>query len=544
MDAVQIRQRFDALESQRKTLDDTLQTIEKYVVPYRGEFFKPLSSMLEVEWRRRYIFDSTAPVACDTLASKIHTNLTSPSIRWFELRFREEALNDMQGAKEWIEAVQNNIWQALLESDFNMEIAEAYLDLCSFGTAVVFEEELNDAEYEGLAFTTIPVRDAYFEMGADDNVLRVYRRLQYTAIQLKDKFPDYDWSNLLKIEKGEDTANVDQKHDVVFCVYRRDDIDEEVEGTRAPDARPYGYKYVLHDSSEEIEEGGYYNMPAFIVRWKKVSGTQWGHSPAFVCLSDILQLNEVVQSTSEARIKEVQPPMKTTERGVISDLDITDGGLTVVSEMDELDRLLPPNPMAWSDVEIERLQNSIKEVFFINKLDLKESPAMTATEVLARLQQMMEMFAPTLGRLQADLLDPLIQTTYRILGRNGLLPPPPEGLQEADLDIEYTGPIPRAQKNERAQSISMWVGELAGLAQVIPQILDIVDDDAVARQLGFDRGVPAKLMRDEEEVAALREQRAQAQEEARQMEMLQQAGTAAKDIGQGAQAMDEAEMMQ
>ena len=169
---------------------------------------------------------------------------------------------------------------------------------------------------------------------------------------------------------------------------------------------------------------------------------------------------------------------------------------------------------------------------------------MTATEVLARLQQMMEMFAPTLGRLQADLLDPLIQTTYRILGRNGLLPPPPEGLQEADLDIEYTGPIPRAQKNERAQSISMWVGELAGLAQVIPQILDIVDDDAVARQLGFDRGVPAKLMRDEKEVAGLREQRAQAQEEARQMEMLQNAGAAAKDLGQGAKAMDESETMQ
>jgi hypothetical protein len=164
--------------------------------------------------------------------------------------------------------------------------------------------------------------------------------------------------------------------------------------------------------------------------------------------------------------------------------------------------------------------------------------------VLARLQQMMEMFAPTLGRLQADLLDPLIQTTYRILGRNGGLPLPPEGLQEADLDIEYTGPIPRAQKNERAQSTSMWIGELAGLAAVIPQILDVVDDDAVARALGFDRGVPAKLMRTEEEVAQLRQERAEAQQAQQQMELLQGAGKAAKDLGQGAAAMDESETMQ
>ena len=544
MDGITIRQRFDALESQRKTLDDTFQTIEKFVVPYRGEFFKPLSSMLEVEWRRRYIFDSTAVVSCDTLASKIHTNLTSPSIRWFELRFRDETLNDMQDAKEWLEGVQNNIWQALLESDFNMEIAEAYLDLCSFGTAVVFEEELNEEKWEGLAFTTIPVRDAYFEMGADDNVLRVYRRLQYTILQLTDKFPDYNFEHLAKVREGDEGTNVDEKFDVVFCVYKREDVDDEVTGSRKPTARPYGYKYILHRDSEQLEEGGYYQMPAFVVRWKKVSGSMWGHSPAFICLSDILQLNEVVQSTSEARIKEVDPPMKTTERGLLSDLDLTDAGLTVVMEMDELDRLLPPNPMAWSDVEIERLQNSIKETFFINKLDLKESPAMTATEVLARLQQMMEMFAPTLGRLQADLLDPLIQTTYSILGRTGQLPKPPEGLLNADLDIEYTGPIPRAQKNERAQSISMWIGELAQLAQIIPQIIDVADDDAIARGLGYDRGVPAKMMRTEGEVKAIRTERAEAQQKQQEMELLQGAGKAAKDLAQGINTMDEGATIQ
>ena len=148
MDGSQIRLRFDALVSQRKTLDNTFQAIEKYVVPYRGEFFKPEQSMLEVEWRRRFIYDSTAAVACDTLASKIHTNLTSPSIRWFQLIFRNNKLNDNQQATEWLEAVQEEIWQALLESDFNMEIAETYLDLCSFGTAILFEEEESEEEWD------------------------------------------------------------------------------------------------------------------------------------------------------------------------------------------------------------------------------------------------------------------------------------------------------------------------------------------------------------------------------------------------------------
>ena len=113
------------------------------------------------------------------------------------------------------------------------------------------------------------------------------------------------------------------------------------------------------------------------------------------------------------------------------------------------------------------------------------------------------------------------------------MPVPPEGMQEADLDIEYVGPIPRAQKNERAQSISMWIGELANLDAMAPQMamLDTVDTDAVARGLGYDRGVPAKMMRTEDEVVEIRTARQQAAEEARQMEMLQQAGKTMKDMG-------------
>ena len=53
-----------------------------------------------------------------------------------------------------------------------------------------------------------------------------------------------------------------------------------------------------------------------------------------VCLSDIKQLNETVAMTSEARAKEIDPPMKTTQRGLIGDLDASAGGLTMVQDMD------------------------------------------------------------------------------------------------------------------------------------------------------------------------------------------------------------------
>ena len=537
MDGLAIRQRYDELVSLRQVLDDTYERIEKYVVPYRGNFFKPEDSESEVEWRRRGIYDSTAPIAADLLASSIHSNLTSPMIPWFQLQFRDNALNESDAAKEWLESVQDQIWQTLKESDFNMEIAETYLDLVSYGTAVLFQEELSDKDWEGLTFTAIPVRDIYFERGSDDHVLRVYRRLKYTYLQLQDKFPDHDFGDSM-------ADNVDEKHDVVFCVYKRDEV-TAVNRKMAPNARPWGWKYILHRDSSVLDEGGYYQMPAHVVRWKKVSGSRWGHSPAFVALSDIMQLNATVAMSSEARAKEVDPPMKTTERGVIGDLELTPGGLTVTTEMDQVDRLLPPHNWLVADAEIERLQVSIRSTFYVDKLELKESPAMTATEVLARLDKQQRQFAPTLGRLEADLLDPLIEWTFDSLVRNGLIEVPEE-LAEASLDIEYTGPIPRSMKNEEAQGTSMWVSELANLDAMAPglNMLDIVDTDKLARGLGYARGVPATYMRDAEEVAGLRQERMEAQQMAQQMQMLEQAGAAMKGVGEGAAAMEEGETVQ
>jgi hypothetical protein len=525
MDGIDIRKRFDELVSLRSNLDDTFQDIERYVVPYRGEFFSPENSEQEVNWRRRGIYDSTAPIAADLLASSIHSNLTSPMIPWFHLAFRDDTLNKEGEPKEWLEGVERQIWQTLKESDFNMEIAETYLDLVSYGTAILFQEEISEEEWEGITFTSMPVKDCYFEHGADDKILRVYRRLKFTSLQLKDKFPEMDWDEKV----GED---VDTKHDVVFCVFKRPDI-KATKKMMAPSARPWGYKYIFHPTSETLEEGGYYTMPVHIPRWKKVSGSRWGHSPAFVCLSDIKQLNETVAQTSEARSKEIDPPMKSTERGVLGDLDLLPGGLTMVTEMDELDRLLSPNPSLFrSNEEIMRLQESIRSTFYVDKLELKESPAMTATEVLARLDKQQRQFAPTLGRLESDLLDPIIEATYDVLQRNGLLPLPPEGLEQADLDIEYIGPIPRSMKNEEAQGTSLWLGEMSGYAQAIPELLDIVDPDALARGLGLARGVPASYMRTDAEIEEIRRARQERQDAMEKVAAAQQLSEISKNMGE------------
>jgi hypothetical protein len=536
MDGRTIVNRFRQLESQRKSMDNVLQDIDHYVVPYRGEFYSDMLTENQVEWNRTQLYDSTAVVACDLLASQMHGNLTSPVTKWFGLRFRDEDTQSDPAAAEWLEDSEERLWQVLVESDFNNTAAEMYTDISSFGTSILTMEQKNDIEWRGLDFTALPVMDSYFEMGPMDKPYAIYRRLRYTKLELEARFNLPKDLNL--DEDGGKDSSVDAKIEVVFCIYHRNDnplIRDGESVMYTPTDRPIGYKYCLLRSGTELDEGGYFQFPGMVVRWDKVAGAKWGTSPAMRLLSDIRQLNELVAQTSEARAKVIDPPFITTSRGVIGDADLQPGGQTLVEEMDEIRPWNAGSDFVQADIERERLQQAIREGFFIDKLEFKDSPAMTATEVNMRYERMLRLMSPTLGRLQTDFLDPLIQNTFMIMLRQDQFLEMPESIADMELDIEYTGPMPRAQKAEVAMGIESWLMTIANLAELYPEMADVPDTDKVAATLGQLRGVPAKLLKTEDELKEIREARAAQQKAVNEIQMATAAGEAAQSIGKGAQ---------
>ena len=537
-----LRQRYYALISQRKTQDDTMQQIERFVVPFRGEFFRDMQSEHEVNWRRRFIYDSTAIQACQTLAASIQGSLTSAAIKWFILRFQSEELNEDHDAKLWLQDTEERVFQALQESNFDMESSEFYLDLCSFGTGILTEEEIfsRSGAYEGIDFSSAPIRDCYFEHDHNGQVLRFYRLFQWTALQIYDKFGKDGMPEDIA-RKLDVASDVDEKFDIIFCVYNR--IGKEGSDTTkmlAPKERPFGFKWLLEkDASLLGEEGGYFEMPAFAARWRKVNGSRWGHSPATVALSDIMTLNELVEAVLESVGKVVDPATITTERGLLSDLDLARGGLTVVRSMDDLAPFESRARFDVSALEIDRLQGSINRAFFVDQLELKESPAMTATEVQVRYELIQRLLGPTLGRLEADYLDPLIKRTFAILHRNGQLAEIPSIVSDAqgEYEIEYTGPLPRAQKQETAQSVLSWLGVIGQLAETFPEMMDNVDTDAITIGLADMAAVPVKFRRDPKEVKKMRTAREEKQRTMEEAAAAQEVGAGMEAVGKGRAAL-------
>jgi len=488
---------FETLFTERQgSIDGTWDQIERYFAPMRGgNFFQPQTTESELTFSRPRIYSDIPISASSNLASTLHGNLTSSVLQWFEFKFRKPQLNFDNRARSWLELCARQVFHSLMDSNFDLEVAEAYLDLIHFGNSGIITER----EGKEFIFSTIPVRELYFTSDHRGRVLRLYRRHQWTAEQIVHRF-DGKCPEHIKAKLDDPTT----KHDIIQCIYPR----TVPSITRAlPGNRPIGEVYLCRTTGETCgEEGGYYSMPVAVARWSKTSGSRWGHGPSAVALPTAITLNELVSLSLDNAEKAVSPANLATPNGLLSNLDLGPDGLTLVQDVDR--SLKPYESRARFDVgtlEISRLEDSINRIFLVDRLDLKESPAMTATEVSARMEKMARLLGSTLARIQGELLVPIIERVFAMLDRANELPPKPENLKDEDYDIYFTGPLPRAMRRDVTVSMLGLLDSVAQAGQVMPALMEALHPVRFSQYLAYASGVPAEVLRTKDELEEAQE---------------------------------------
>ena len=99
-------------------------------------------------------------------------------------------------------------------------------------------------------------------------------------------------------------------------------------------------------------------------------------------------------------------------------------------------------------------------------------------------------------------------------------------MQDADYEVEYIGPLPKAQRAQEVVAIEGFLADITSTADLDPNVLDTIDFDKVSQRLAEMRGVPSDILAGEAEIAKKRRDRAeaaQAQAEAEQAETLSKA---------------------
>ena len=100
-----------------------------------------------------------------------------------------------------------------------------------------------------------------------------------------------------------------------------------------------------------------------------------------------------------------------------------------------------------------------------------------------------------------------------------------------DLNVEFVSMLAQAQRAIGTNGVDRYIGNLGVVAQMKPEVLDKFDADRWADHYADMLGVDPRMIVASDQVAMVRQKRAEAQAAQAQMQMMQQAGGVAKDLG-------------
>ena len=522
-----IMSRFDRLKTGRQNWETHWQEVADFMMPRKADVTKTRS---RGDKRTERIFDSSPLQAVELLAASLHGMLTNPSTTWFTLRYKDAGLDADDEAKLWLEGVTETMYTAFNRSNFQQEIFELYHDLITFGTAAMFIEE--DTE-DLLKFSTRHINEIYITENDKGRIDTVYRKFKITVRAAAQQF-----GNSIS-EEVNNLVNKDpyEEIDILHAVYPRNDFDPTKKDSSN---MPFESVYMEYKNGNELSVSGFQEFPFVVPRYLKASHEIYGRSPAMTALPDVKMLNEMSKTTIKAAQKQVDPPLLVPDDGFLLPVRTVPGGLNFYRSGTR-DRIEPLNIGANNPLGLnmeQQRRDSIREVFYVNQLMLQQGPQMTATEVIQRNEEKMRLLGPVLGRLQSELLKPLIDRTFAILLRNNQFAQAPEFLSGQDIEIEYVSPLAKAQKSTELSSITRAIEILGSLANVAP-VFDYINFDALVKHVADLVGVPQKVLKLQSQVTAEREAQAQQAQQMEQMQQLQQVAKAGGDIAPLAKALPE-----
>lgn len=507
--AQKLIKRSDFLFGEKNTWNALWDAITRYIVPRKKGIFGKVPGAKQTQ----ELYDSTGIHAAERLAFLLNGYLTSPVNRWFTV------LPDVEEVEEELlklfEQASQRQYTVLRNSNFYSQVSEVYLDLVTMGTASLYYKFLG---HGSIHFLALPVEEYAIAENEEGEVETLYRRFSLTAENAVERWGDNAGKSILDTNK----KNPYELVPIIHAVYPRT--------TRNRDKRdktnmPFASVHISARDKTVIAEGGFLRFPFFVPRWAKSSGEVYGRSPAMTALPDVKTTNKAREITLKGGGKQINPPLVIQADAFLKKLDITEGAINEVQMGQDASTAAHPLvvgvPMDSALVFLNDLRKSVKEIFFADQVETLMAiggPAKTATEVQIQYELLQQMLGPTLGRIEGELLSPLVRGVFMMLYEEGEfsdLAGYYEG-KRPDIKIRYEGVLAKAQRSTEVLALQRFEEAVVLSANQAPDVVDNINYDDLIRYKAQLLGVPLKIFRPQENVEALREQRAQTQAEDKQ----------------------------
>jgi hypothetical protein len=484
--------RYESAKAVKDQWKGTFEECYEFALPQKESFYD------ETQGRRRTdrIFDETAVVGIQEFASRLQSGIVPNFSRWAEFRAGNEIpKEDKKEVDLLLDEVTEYVFELLQNSNFSQEVHESFLDI-ALGTAVLLVEE-GDA-VNPIVFKSIPLPQVYLSSGYDDKVDHVFRERQIRAKDMLIAYPDGQLSDDMKRDMIENPEKMCEIIEVVYKNHANTKDDE------------YHYCAISPEHEHKIYEEVYKGLganPFIVYRWSKSSGETYGRGPLMNALPAIKTANLLIEMVLENAQMSISGMYQVEDDGVVNVDNISLIPGTIIPKAAGSSGL-QPIPQAGnfnvSDLVLKDQRNNIKKALYNDMLGMpNQSTPMSATEVAERQADLSRQIGAAFGRLQAELVTPVLQRVVYILKKQGRIKIPKVNGRE--IKVTSSSPLAQAQYQQDVATVDRFLAMIQG--RVGPELTNlIVDQMKVAKYVAKKLGVPEELVRSEEEMQAAAQQ--------------------------------------
>jgi len=494
-------QKYERAKQARVNFEPLFEDCFEYALPMRQSFYT------ENPGQRRddKIFDETAVVGVQEFASRLQSGLVPNFARWADFIAGSEIPPDKQDVvNNQLDEVTDYVFEVIQNSNFGQEIHESFMDL-AVGTGVLLVEE-GDA-INPVRFNAIPLPSVHLDTGPDDKIDHVYRERTLKNSEIPIAYP----KGILGEKTTMAVANQpDTKTKILEVICRN---------YSKPNEDRFDY-YVVNVGDKEIilQESyeGTGSNPFVCFRWSKASGEVYGRGPLINALSAIKTTNLTIELVLENAQMAISGVYQMDDDGIINTDTINLVPGTIIPKAMGSAGLQPIKNAGNFDVAnlvLNDMRTNIKRALYNDMLgDPNKTPA-SATEIAERMADLSRRIGSAFGRLQAEMVQPVLQRVVYILKKQGRIEIP--SINGREVKVRSVSPLAQAQANQDISAVARYlqmVGTTFG-----PEVLNVlINSEDVALYLAKKFGIPDNLVRDKVERQQLLEAAQQYQQQQQQ----------------------------
>lgn len=529
-----LENRYNYLRFERSTWRDHWRELSENIRPRRFRW-NPSDRYRSGTQRNQKILNNTATRSSRVCASGLHAGVTSPARPWFRLTLDDPELMERQDVRQWLAEVEDRMRQIFSRSNLYSSLPTLYGDMADYGTGCMMVDEDDE---DVIRTTVMPIGCYALAQDHSYRVQTFYHETTRTAEQLVTHF---GIENVSPSTADLYHSTPDAWVECIQVIEPNDDRMLERKDWAGMKYRSVWYEYQENHKGDDGLLGmmGFNEFPVMAPRWSTVGEDVYGECPGMDALPDIKGLQHLEKRRAQALDKIVNPPMNAPASMRRRRASILTGDVNYYRREDGAQRFEPAHlvdpKVAYLGDELLRYERRIESTYFVDlfmMLTMRPGVEKTAREVDELHEEKMLQLGPVLENLHDELLEPLINRTFAIMERRGLIPEPPEEIVGVDYGVELISVLAQAQKLVGTVAVERQVEMAIRMSEGgMTEALETIDPDAVMRHYAKLLGTEPDLLRSLEEVQQRRQERAEQEQMAAGAESLKNAGQGAAALG-------------